>query len=98
MKRVSVTPIGKILTAYFDEVGIGVKIREQKLLDNLESVLGTFICRYIDKRYINDKVLYIHVTNSVMRGELTMNKASMLQKLNDYVGYKEPVIIDLVVR
>lgn len=98
MKRVSVTPIGKILSAYFDEVGIGEKIREQQLLDNMESVLGSFICKYVNKKYINNKVLYLYVTNSIMRGELTMNKNSLIERLNASVSSDVAVIKDLVIR
>ncbi|MCQ2361131.1 MAG: DUF721 domain-containing protein [Paludibacteraceae bacterium] len=98
MKRVSVTPIGKILSAYFDEVGIGEKIREQRLLDNMESVLGSFICKYVNRKYINNKVLYIYVTNSVLRGELSMNKHSLIERLNASVSSDVMVIKDLVVR
>lgn len=98
MKRVSITPISKILSSYFDEVGIGERIREQQLLDNIESVMGTFICRYISKKYISDKTLYIYVSNSILRGDLTLNKAQLMEKLNRSVSESNNVIRDIIVK
>ncbi|MCQ2369873.1 MAG: DUF721 domain-containing protein [Paludibacteraceae bacterium] len=95
MKRVSVAPIGKVIDAYFKENGMQDKILEQKLLDNLKDILGTFIYNYVTSTYINNKVLYIKVSNSILRGEIAMTKQSLIERLNASVSPDVMVIRDI---
>lgn len=95
MKRVSVAPIGKVLEAYFAENGMQNKLLEQRLLENLKSILGQFMYNYVTNAYIKDKVLYIKVTNSILRGELSMTKQSLMERLNASVSPDKMVIRDI---
>lgn len=98
MKRYGAIPIGEAIKGYFAEMGFSDKMNEQRLLENLSDIAGTFIAKYITKKYISDKILYIHVSNSILRGELTMNKQSLIERLNASVSSDEMVIKDLVIR
>ncbi len=98
MRRVSVTPIGKILDAYFEDNGMRDKLLEQKLLDNFKNIVGQFIYGYVTSAYIKDKVLYIKVSNSILRGEISMTKQSLMERLNASVSPDVMVIRDLVIR
>lgn len=98
MKRVSVAPIGKVLEAYFAENGMQNKLLEQKLLENLKDILGQFMYNYVTNAYIKDKVLYIKVTNSILRGELSMTKQSLMERLNASVSPDKMVIRDINIK
>ena len=98
MKRVSVTPIGKVIDVYFKENGMQGKILEQRLLENLKDILGQFIYNYVTSAYIKDRVLYIKVSNSILRGEIAMTKQSLIERLNASVSPDVMVIRDLVIR
>ncbi|MCQ2335886.1 MAG: DUF721 domain-containing protein [Paludibacteraceae bacterium] len=95
MKRVSVTPIGKVIDAYFKENGMQDKILEQRLLENLKDILGQFIYNYVTSVYIKDRVLYIKVSNSILRGEIAMTKQSLIERLNASVSPDKMVIRDI---
>jgi len=98
MKRVGFTTIGTVLQSYFDEMGLGDRFQEQKILDNFNTIVGPFICKYVNKMYISNRVLYLYVSNSILRGEIVMNKASMLEKLNNSVDANKKTIDDIIVR
>ncbi len=95
MKRVSVIPIGKVIDAYFKENGMQDKILEQRLLDNLKDILGTFVYNYVTSAYINNKVLYIKVSNSILRGEIAMTKQSLIERLNASVSPDVMIVRDI---
>lgn len=98
MKKYGAIPIGEIIKGYFAEMGFSDKINEQILLEKLSDTVGPFIVKYITKKYISNKTLYIHVSNSILRGDLTMNKVQLMEKLNRSVSENNDVIRDIVVK
>ena len=97
MKRVSVTPIGKILETYFAEMGLGDKMSEQRILDAVPDVLGPFVYKFVTSKYIRNGVLYMRVSNSILRGELNMQRTALRDKLNGAVSADKMIIKDVVI-
>lgn len=97
MKRVSVTPIGKVLENYFAEMGLGDKMNEQRVLDAVSGVLGQFIYKFVTSAYIRGGVLHLRVNNSILRGELNMQRTVLRDKLNGAVSADKMIIKDVVV-
>lgn len=98
MKRVSVTPIGKVLESYFSEMGLGEKMNEQRLLDAVPGVLGQFIYKFVTSTYVRDGVLHLRVNNSILRGELNMQRTVLRDKLNGAVSADKMIIKDVIIR
>lgn len=98
MKRVEVMPIGKILEAYFVEMGLDGKLDEQRIIDAMPEVLGSYMSRYIDRIYIKGETLYLHVSNSVLKGELNMSHLSLRDKLNAAVSADKMIIKDVIIK
>lgn len=97
MKRVSVTPIGKVLESYFSEMGLGEKMNEQRLLDAVPGVLGQFIYKFVTSTYVRDGVLHLRVNNSILRGELNMQRTALRDKLNGAVSADKMIIKDVII-
>lgn len=97
MKRVSVTPIGKIMETYFAEMGLGEKMNEQRIMDALPNVLGVFICKFITSKYIKNGVLYLRINNSILKGELNMQRTALRDKFNGAVSSDKMIIKDVVI-
>lgn len=97
MRRVSVTPIGKILETYFAEMGLGEKMNEQRVIDAVPGVLGQFIYKFVTSTYIRDGVLHLRVNNSILRGELNMQRTALRDKLNGAISADKMIIKDVII-
>ena len=95
MKRTHTTNIAQVISEILDEYNIGAKLKEARLIAAWPEVLGP-LARPTDKLYINNKVLFVNLSSSVIRNELSMMRSTLLQRLNEKAG--EEVIKDIVLR
>lgn len=84
--RGSFLPIGKLVSMVLHGTPLSKGLNERRLLDAFGQVTGNGLQKYIADKYIHNRVLYIHVTSSVLRQELTMSRQKLIQTLNDKVG------------
>ena len=54
------------------------------------------MAKYTKRVYINNRIMYVEVTSSVARNELSMNRSTLLEKLNAETGRE--TIIDIIFR
>ena len=71
-------------------------MNEFRLIKAWSQVLGEAVRRYTGEMYIRNQVLYVHVTSSVLRQELMMNRKTIVHRLNEHV--RAQVITDIVLR
>jgi hypothetical protein len=83
MKRVNTQSIGKVLDDFFDQnPALADKLAETRLMDAWSLVLGTSISHYTEKMYIKNRVLYVKLTSSVLKSELTLCRERLIKNLN----------------
>jgi hypothetical protein len=96
MRRSNTDNIGSVIAACLVDLKIDEKLKEVRLINSWEEVIGTGIARATNKLFINNRVLFVYLKSSVVRNELMMLKSSLLKALNDKAGSK--VIDDIVLR
>ncbi len=96
MKRGGIKSIGELVNATCREVGIETPLNEFRLIKAWSQVLGETVRRYTGDMYIRNQVLYVHVTSSVLRQELMMNRKIIVRRLNEHV--RAQVITDIVLK
>ncbi|MDR1980225.1 MAG: DUF721 domain-containing protein [Tannerellaceae bacterium] len=97
MKRKNTQSIADVLKDFFeDNAGLYEKILEERIRRGWEEVLGPVIMRYTQNLYIRNQVLYVSLTSSVLRNELTLSRERLVKSLNDYAGAN--VIRHIVIR
>jgi len=94
MRRDNTEVIGDIIRKFIREEGLETPLNEQRLLKAWEEVLGPSISSYTSKLYIKNQVLYVHLSSSVLRQELMMNREMLVKSLNKHVG--ATVIINII--
>jgi predicted nucleic acid-binding Zn ribbon protein len=72
MKRNNTQPIGEVLKEYVDSMRISSKLKESRLKDQWEKMLGKNAASLTRKLVIKNKVLYVYLDSSVLRNELLM--------------------------
>ena len=85
--------IGDILREFIREEGLETPLLQRRLIDSWQTVVGEAIAAYTDNLYIRNQTLFVHVNSSVIRAELSMQRTSLVKKLNETV--KSTVITDI---
>jgi predicted nucleic acid-binding Zn ribbon protein len=85
--------LGEILSGYLNQPGLRSRMREQKILDVWDRVVGRAIAEVTQPGRVRNRVLQIRVINSVWMQELQFHKPLMIQKLNEFLG--DPFVQDL---
>lgn len=97
MKRKNTQTIGEVLRDFFeDNTELYEKMLEIRLQRGWGEVLGPMVLQYTRNIYIKDRVLYVSLTSSVLRSELSLCKDRLLRSLNQYAG--SSVIRDIILR
>lgn len=97
MKRRNSQTVGEALREFFEQnSALREKILEIRIQRAWGEVLGPMVMQYTSNVYIRDKVLYVSLTSSVLRSELTMCRDRLVKSLNEYA--RAEVIRDVVIR
>jgi predicted nucleic acid-binding Zn ribbon protein len=95
MKRTNTAGIAQIINQVIDEYKIGDKLMEARIIAAWSQVLGP-LAKPSDELYIKNRTLFVRLSSSVIRNELSMMRTQLVQRLNEQVG--EGVITDIVFR
>ncbi|MDO4704513.1 DUF721 domain-containing protein [Tannerella sp.] len=97
MKRTNAQPLGELLQEFYNErPELRQKILEVRVVRAWGEVLGVSVSKATRSLYVRQGVLYVSVDSSVLRNELMLNRAHLVEKLNECAGSE--VIRDIVVR
>ena len=94
MKRTEAQSIAVLLNRYLREEGLETPLNERRLIGSWPKVMGPMIARYTKELFIKNQVLYVYLSSSVLRQELSMGRQLVVCKLNAAVGAN--VITDVV--
>jgi predicted nucleic acid-binding Zn ribbon protein len=78
--------LGDILSSCLNQPGLRSKMREQKILDAWDRVVGRAIAEVTQPARVRNRVLQVKVINSIWMQELQFHKPLMIQKLNEFLG------------
>lgn len=97
MKKKNSQPLSKALSDFFDvNDGLKVRLAEHRAVKGWHEVLGEGVSKYTNNVYFKRNVLYVHLSSSVLRAELLLNKEGLIEKINEYA--EMPVIRDIILR
>ena len=96
MKRGGVKSISELVKVTCREEGLETPLNEYRLIKAWSQVLGESVKNYTGEMYIKNQILYVHVTSSVLRQELMMNRKVLVRRLNEHV--KAQVITDIMLK
>ncbi len=96
MKRGGIKSISELVMATCREEGLETPLNEYRLIQAWSQVLGPSVKSYTGDMYIKNQILYVHITSSVLRQELMMNRKNLVRRLNEHV--KAQVITDIMLK
>lgn len=97
MKRRNTQKLGEVLRDFFeDNTELYEKMLEIRVQRGWGELLGPMVMQYTRNIYVRDRVMYVSLTSSVLRSELTLCSDRLLKSLNEYAG--SSVLEKLVIR
>jgi Dna[CI] antecedent, DciA len=72
MRRSKTISIADAVKDYISEMNLGGKLGEVGVINSWEEIVGKAISTRTTNIYIRDKVLFVHLSSSVVRNELLM--------------------------
>jgi len=88
MKRNNTQSLKDVLREYVDSMHIRTKLKESRLKDQWEQMLGKNAASLTQKLVIKNKVLYVYVDSSVLKNELLMMREKLILRINEMAGEK----------
>ena len=96
MKKQVAQSIGEIIDRVLKEQNLDLKLDETRLIKAWNSLLGEQVASYTTKLYIQRGVLYVQLSSSVLRSELSMCRNMLMDRLNKQVGRQ--IITNIIFR
>jgi len=97
MRKRNTESIGEVLKQYFEENAFfRQKLAESRVISGWDKIVGKVAASYTDGIYLRHNVLFVHLTSSVLRAELSAYKDKLITNLNDHAGMN--VVRDIIFR
>ncbi|MBR2153933.1 MAG: DUF721 domain-containing protein [Bacteroidaceae bacterium] len=93
MRRSNIESVSNVIQQFLREEGLETPYNQFKLMKALEEVLGQGISHYIGNTFIKNQTLNVELKSSVLKQELSIGRAKIVQRLNQIVGTQ--VIADI---
>ena len=93
MFRREVKSISDLLNKYLRVEGLEVPLQQKRIIDSWETVVGKMVASYTREKFIKNQTLYVKIENAALRADLTMSRATLVNRLNEQVGAQ--VIADI---
>ncbi len=88
--------VGDLITQLLKAEKLEGSMNEQRILNIWPEIVGPMVNRYTVKRYIVNRVLYIHLSSAPLKGEMSMHRSRLKELLNESVG--QEVITDIIIK
>lgn len=93
MFRRKVRSIADLLPEILRHEGLETPLQQRRLLSGWDAVVGPSVARYTGDKFIKNQTLYVKVLNPALRADLSMSRAILVRRLNEYV--RAQVIADI---
>ena len=86
MKRNNTEQVGDVIRQLLRQQGLETPLNEYRLVEAWKDVVGPTITKYTTNLYIRNQTLYVQLKSPSLKSNLMMNRAQLVQQLNDAVG------------
>jgi predicted nucleic acid-binding Zn ribbon protein len=84
------------ISSLVDDLGLGLKIQQSKILDDWPVIVGEQIAKVTTAERLDAGKLFVHVARSTWRNELIFLKAELIAKINAYAN--QEIVKDIIFR
>ena len=96
MRKKGVISLEELLKKMSNKPKLKKKLDGVEALDQFDKILGSNLSKYVIDKYFNNGVIYISLSSSVLRNELSMQKAGLISSVNQNIGKK--LVKDIILK
>ena len=96
MRKKGVISLEELLRKMSNKPKLKKKLDGVEVLDQFDKILGSNLRKYVIDKYFNNGVIYISLSSSVLRNELSMQKAGLISSVNQNIGKK--LVKDIILK
>ena len=96
MRKKGVISLEELLKKMSNKPKLKKKLDGVEALDQFDKILGSNLRKYVIDKYFNNGVIYISLSSSVLRNELSMQKAGLISSVNQNIGKK--LVKDIILK
>jgi len=86
MKHTETHAIGELLRQFIREEGLETPLNQHRLIQAWPEVVGPVVSKYTQELFIRNQTLFVKISSSTLRGELSYARKTLVQRLNEKVG------------
>lgn len=88
MRRTKTMLVGDVLKEFFSRPYVAAKVAEGRLPDTWREIVGDRVADLTTSLKLENHVLTVHISSSVVRSELFYRRESLMQEINRLSGVK----------
>lgn len=96
MRKNNTQKLDEVISEVLKDLNLDIRLKETRLINSWPDVVGKTVARFTTNLYIKNKILFVQLSSSVVRQELTMVRDGLVKTLNDKVG--DRIIEKIVLR
>lgn len=96
MKRKDPENLGNVLQQYLVAIGADKHIKEVRVTQEWDKIVGPMIARNTSDINLKDGVLTVKFRSAIVRNEISMRRTSLQKLINDAIG--EDVVKSIIVK
>jgi len=96
MRRSKTISLAEALQDYIKEMKLETRLKETSAVESWENIVGKAVASRTSKLYIKDCILYVHLSSSIVRNELSMIREAIKERVNRDAGSE--IIKDVILR
>ena len=93
MRRSKGQPIGEVIKELLKNYDITSKFNEAHVITSWDKLMGPSVTKYTVKIEVEKRILFVKLSNSALKQELSYAREKIKKMLNDEVG--EEVLLDV---
>ena len=78
--------LSDVLQRLLREQGLEMPLREKRLIDAWDEVVGPTVARYTGEKFIKNQTLHVKIVNPALRQDLSMMRSQLVKRLNAEIG------------
>ena len=95
-RRKKINSLEDILKKFSNKPKLKKKLDGVEALDQLNTILGKNLQSYITNKYFQNGTIYIHLSSSVLRSELSYQKQGLIDNINQNIRRK--IVKDIILK
>ncbi|MBQ4406044.1 MAG: DUF721 domain-containing protein [Bacteroidales bacterium] len=96
MKRKDPENLGNVLQQYLVAIGADKHIKEVRVTQEWDKIVGPMIARNTSDINLKEGVLTVKFRSAIVRNEISMRRTSLQKLINDAIG--EEVVTNIIVK